>query len=337
MRYRQLGPTGTTVSAFALGTMTFGMEADEAEAFAMLDAFVDAGGTLVDTADVYSAGASEEIVGRWLAGSARSDDVVVATKGRFPLGRGAPEGLDRRYLARALDASLTRLGVERIDLYQTHCWDPLTPVEETLRFLDDAVRAGKIHHVGVSNVTGWQLQRLVLTARHAGLAPVVTLQPHYNLLGREIEWELVPLCVDEGVGILPWSPLGGGWLTGKYRREDRPTGATRLGENPNRGVEDYDKRDTEHTWTVLDAVREVADGRGVSMAEVALAWVTDRPAVSSTILGARDRQQLAANLAAADLVLAPEETARLDAASALPLPVYPYGLLEQMTARRRPS
>ena len=336
MRYRPLGPTGTLVSAFALGTMTFGDETDEEGSHAQLDAFVEAGGTLVDTADVYSAGVSEEIVGRWLARSSRSDEVVLATKGRFPLGEGAPQGLDRRYLSRALDASLRRLGVDHVDLYQTHCWDPLTPVEETLRFLDDAVTSGKVNSVGVSNVTGWQLQRLVMTARAEGLAPVVTLQPQYSLLERGLELELLPLCLDEGVGLLPWSPLGGGWLTGKYFRDERPTGETRLGEDPSRGQEAYDKRGTEHTWEVLDVVREVAEGRGVDMASVALAWVTDRPAVSSTILGARTTEQLAGNLAAADLELDEEETRRLDEVSAVPLPPYPYGFVEEMTAARQP-
>jgi aryl-alcohol dehydrogenase-like predicted oxidoreductase len=197
---------------------------------------------------------------------------------------------------------------------------------ETLGFLDDAVHAGKIHYVGLSNFTGWQLQRAVDLAEFRQLSAPVTLQPQYNLLVREIEWEIVPAAQANGLGMLPWSPLGGGWLTGKYRRDERPAGATRLGENPDRGVEGYDRRSRlERTWDVVDAVREVAEGRGVSMAQVALAWVTDRPAVTSTILGARTLEQLDDNLAAAGLHLSEKETARLDAASDPGAADYPYG------------
>jgi len=238
MERRTLGPSGLIVSAYALGAMTFGNETDEDEAYAMLDAFVEAGGLVIDVADVYVAGASERIVGRWLADRGLRDEVVLATKARFPVGDEAgpnAQGLSRTHLTRAIDASLERLGVEHVDLYQVHAWDPLTPVEEWLTALDDLVRAGKVGHIGVSNLTGWQLQRAALTARHLGLAPIVSLQPQYNLLSREIEWELVPACEAEGIGMLPWSPLGGGWLTGKYRRDERPTGATRLGEDPGAG------------------------------------------------------------------------------------------------------
>jgi aryl-alcohol dehydrogenase-like predicted oxidoreductase len=330
MDYRTLGSSGASVSALALGTMTFGHETDEAGAHAQLDRFVEAGGTLVDTADVYTAGASEEIIGRWLAD--RPADVrgrvVLATKGRFPMGEGPNDvGLSRRHLADALDASLRRLGVERVDLYQVHAYDPWTPLEETFRFLDDAVRAGKVHYVGLSNYTGWQLQRTVDVCERLHLSAPVTLQPQYNLLVREIEWEIVPAAQANGLGLLPWSPLGGGWLTGKYRRDERPTGATRLGEDPDRGVEGYDRRSrVERTWDVVDAVREIAEARGCTMAQVALAWVTDRPAVTSTILGARTLEQLDDNLGAAGLHLSAEETARLDAASDPGAADYPYGV-----------
>ena len=207
-----------------------------------------------------------------------------------------------------------------------HAWDPLTPIEETLGFFDDVVRAGKVRYAGLSNFTGWQVQKAVDVAEARHLPRPVTLQPQYNLLAREIEWEIVPACVENGLGLLPWSPLGGGWLTGKYTRDQRPSGATRLGEDPGRGVEAYDKRAaSERTWAVVDAVQAVAEARGASMAAVALAWVHDRPAVSSVILGARTTEQLTANLAAAGLHLSPEEIARLDAASD-PAPAdYPYG------------
>ncbi|HEY0533049.1 MAG TPA: aldo/keto reductase [Actinoplanes sp.] len=328
MEYRTLGRSGCAVSALCLGTMTFGNESDEKVAHAQLDMFVDAGGTFVDTADVYSAGESERIIGRWLASrpASATEAVVLATKGRFPMAadpNGA--GLSTRHLTRALDASLARLGVDAVDLYQAHAWDPVTPLEETLRTLDGFIRAGKIRYYGFSNFTGWQLTKAVLLARSLGLAGPVSLQPQYSLLVREIEYEIVPASLDAGLGLLPWSPLGGGWLSGKYRRDERPTGATRLGDNPNRGMEAWDRRGTERTWDVIDAVQSVAEARGVSMAEVALAWVTDRPGVTSTILGARTTDQLRANLSAAGLHLTPEETTTLDDASD-PRPTdYPYG------------
>ncbi|MFO7778246.1 MAG: aldo/keto reductase [Nitriliruptoraceae bacterium] len=329
MEYRPLGRSGGVVSSLSLGTMTFGDEADEATSIAQLDAFMEAGGTLIDTADVYAGTESEAIIGRWLSNAPTQvrDQVVIATKGRFPTGDGPNDlGLSRRHLSTALDASLRRLQLDTIDLYQVHAWDPLTPLEETLRFLDDAVSSGKIRYVGLSNFTGWQLQRAVDLAEFHGWSVPVTLQPHYNLLGRELEWEVVPACAANGLGILPWSPLAGGWLTGKYRPDQRPTGASRLGEDPDRGLEAYDRRSAEQrTWDVIDAVRTVADGRGVSMAQVALAWVADRPQVSSVILGARTEEQLADNLGAAGLHLDEEETALLDRASDPDPAGYPYG------------
>lgn len=340
MEHRTLGSGGTAVSTYALGTMTFGVETDEAASHDQLDVFLEAGGTLVDTADVYGAGTpglSEEIVGRWLDDrpSDVTDRVVLATKARFAMGPDANEvGLSRRHLDRALEASLRRLQVDTIDLYQVHAYDPLTPLEETLRFMDDAVRAGKVRYVGLSNFAGWQVQRAVDVADRRGWPVPVTMQPQYNLLAREVEWEVVPACQANRLGLLPWSPLGGGWLTGKYTREQRPTGGTRLGEDPGRGVEAYDARSaSERTWAVIDALQTVAEGRGVPMGRVALAWLHDRPAVSSVILGARTTDQLRDNLAAAGLHLSAEETARLDTASD-PAPAdYPYGRigLEQRT------
>ena len=329
MEYRTLGSSGVSVSTLALGTMTFGTETDEAGSHAQLDQFVEAGGNLVDTADVYSNGVSEQIIGRWLAKQPPEvrEQVVLATKGRFATGPGPNEvGLSRRHLARALDASLDRLGVDTIDLYQVHAWDPHTPIEETLAFLDAAVRAGKVHYVGLSNFTGWQIQKAVDVADMRALVRPVTVQPQYNLLAREVEWEIVPVCEAEGLGLLPWSPLGGGWLTGKYHRDERPTGSTRLGENPERGVEAYDRRAVhERTWDVLGAVEEIARDRGISMAQVALAWLVDRPTVCAVILGARTQEQLADNLGAAGVHLSDDEIHRLDRASN-PTPAdYPYG------------
>jgi aryl-alcohol dehydrogenase-like predicted oxidoreductase len=328
MELRRLGNSGAIVSAWCLGTMTFGNEADEATSFAIMDAYMAAGGNFLDTADVYSSGASEEIVGRWLkARPEEAKQAVVATKGRFPTGNGPNDiGLSRRHLGVALDGSLKRLGVERIDLYQMHAWDALTPLDETLRFLDDAVRAGKIGYYGFSNYVGWQVMKASQIAQRYRFAAPVTLQPQYNLLMRDVELEVVPACLDAGVGLLPWSPLAGGWLTGKYKRDQFPTGATRLGENPKRGGEAYEPRAAqERTWRVLGVLERVAGDRGVSMAEVALAWLVERPAVTSVILGARTVAQLEENIKAATVRLRADDVAALDSVSAPPVTDYPYG------------
>jgi aryl-alcohol dehydrogenase-like predicted oxidoreductase len=332
MEYRTLGRSGCAVSSLCLGTMTFGVETDEQGAHQQLDRFIEAGGNLVDTADVYGDGRSEEIIGRWFADRPAdvTELVVLATKGRFARGQDdSPNGagLSARHLTRALDASLRRLGLDSVDLYQAHAYDPLTPLEETLRTLDAFVQAGKIRYYGLSNFTGWQLTKAVHLARTLNVAEPVTLQPQYSLLAREIEWEIVPAVLDAGMGMLPWSPLGGGWLSGKYQRDQRPTGATRLGDDPNRGMEAYDRRGTQRTWNLIDAVQKVAEDRVVSLAEVALAWVTARPGVTSTILGARTLSQLETNLRSAQFKLTAAEIAALDAASD-PHPVdYPYGEL----------
>ncbi len=263
---------------------------------------------------------------------------MLATKGRFGSGSPNADGLSARHLTRALDASLRRLGLDSVDLYQVHAYDALTPVEETLRTLDRFIQAGKIRYYGLSNFTGWQLTKAVHLARALNVAGPVTLQPQYSLLSREIEWEIVPACLDAGLGLLPWSPLGGGWLSGKYQRDQRPTGDTRLGDDPNRGMEAYDRRGTEQTWNVIDEVQKIAENHGVSMAEVALAWVTARPAVTSTILGARTLEQLEANLGAANLALTEAETAALDAVSHPAVADYPYGELgEDQRSRTLPS
>ncbi len=340
MDYRTLGRSGCAVSNLCLGTMTFGSETDEAGSHAQLDRFLEVGGTLVDTADVYTTGVSEEIIGRWFASRPAdvTERVVLATKGRFPMSS-EPNGLGltTRHLTRALDASLKRLGVETVDLYQVHAFDSWTPLEETLRTLDGFIRAGKIAYYGLSNFTGWQLTKAVHLAAALNLAPPVTLQPQYSLLVRDIEWEIVPAVLDAGMGMLPWSPLGGGWLSGKYKRDERPTGATRLGDNPQRGMEAWDRRGTERTWDVIDAVQSIAEARGISMAEVALAWVTNQPGVTSTILGARTLEQLEMNLAAADLRLTPEETTRLEEVSRTPVGDYPYGELGVQQRNRKLS
>lgn len=328
MELRTLGNSGTIVSEYALGTMTFGAEADEQTSHLIIDTYLEGGGNFIDTADVYSSGTSETIIGRWLAQNpGRRGEVVIATKGRFPMGSGPNDvGLSRTHLRAALDASLSRLGVDHIDLYQMHAWDALTPLEETLGFLDQAVRDGKISYYGFSNYLGWQLTKAAQLARANGWAAPVTLQPQYNLLVRGIEHEVVPAALDAGIGLLPWSPLAGGWLSGKYTRDQAPTGATRLGEDPKRGMEAWDKRNAdERTWEVIDAVAEVAGQTGASSSQVALAWLSDRPAVTSVILGARTVDQLTDNLGAAEVELTDEQRDRLTDASAPRIEDYPYG------------
>lgn len=329
MEERQLGRSGLQVSEFGLGTMTFGAETDEPEAHAMLDRFVDAGGTLIDTADVYAGGTSEEMVGTWLAKRGSSDGLVIATKARFSTSdHPADSGAGRAHLLRAVEASLRRLGTDTIDLYQLHAPDPAVPIEETWETFDDLVRAGKVRAVGVSNFLGWQLERTALVAEHRGWAPLVSLQPQYNLLTRDIELDSMPVCLERHIGILPWSPLGGGWLTGKYSRETRPEGATRLGEDPNRGVEAYDLRNTQRTWRIVEAVEGLAGARRVSMGQVALNWVRQRPGVSSVLLGCRTLNQLEDNLASATWALTSEEMEELTRVSAPGIPIYPHGFLE---------
>ena len=328
MKYRRLGNSGCIVSELALGTMTFGDEADEATSQDIMAAYREAGGNFFDTADVYSQGVSEEIVGRWLkANPGDAKQVVLTTKGRFPMGAGPNDlGLSRRHLRDALDASLRRLQVEHLDLYQMHAFDALTPLEETLGFLGDTIRAGKISYYGFSNFTGWQVTKAVWLAREMGVPAPISLQPQYNLLARGIEHEIVPACLDAGIGILPWSPLGGGWLTGKYKRDSVPTGASRLGDNPNRGMEAYGPRNEDmRTWEILGTVEKIAQDHGASMAQVALAWLKEQPGVTSVILGARSVTQLQDNLGAANLSLTKEDHATLDAVSAPITPDYPYG------------
>jgi aryl-alcohol dehydrogenase (NADP+) len=309
--------------------MTFGHESDEPTSHALLDHYVEAGGNLIDTADVYSRGVSEEIIGRWLRARGGPADLIIATKARFATGDGADDvGAGRAHLEKALESSLRRLGLERIDLYQIHAWDPTTPIEETLETLNDFVEAGKIGAIGVSNFLAWQVERAVLVAAREGWAAIVAVQPQYNLLSRDIELELIPVCLDEEIGILPWSPLGGGWLTGKYGRDTLPKGESRLGEDPDRGVEAYPLRNVDRTWRILDTVRSIANDRGATMSQVALNWLRMRPGVSSVLLGCRNVFQLEDNLAAFTWDLSPEEMGKLDLVSAPGIPTYPHGFLE---------
>jgi len=330
METRRCGGSSLEVSVFGLGTMTFGAESDETTSHEILDAYYESGGRFIDTADVYTQGASEEIIGRWLQ-RRKPDDIVIGTKARFAMGEGPDEsGAGRPHLVKALEASLTRLGVEAIDLYQMHAWDPHVELAETLETLNGFVTDGNVGHIGISNYMGWQLERAIQLSAQNDWAPIVSAQPQYNLLAREIEWDLLPVCLENEIGVLPWSPLGGGWLTGKYSPEQRPSGVSRLGEDPGRGVEAYDLRNTDRTWEVLAAVRRVAQGRGVSMTQVALNWVRNRPGVSSVLLGCRTVEQLRDNLGALTWELDTDELTMLTEVSAPGMPSYPHGFLEKL-------
>ncbi len=331
METRALGPADLEVSVFGLGTMTFGAESDEETSHAILDRYYEAGGRFIDTADVYSKGVSEEIIGRWLEKTGKREEMLIGTKARFSMGdspdmRGAGAG----YLERAVDASLNRLGIDVIDLYQMHAWDPKVPIEETLGALNSFIETGKVRFIGVSNYTGWQIERAVQIANRNGWQSPVSLQPQYNLLARDIELEMLPAAIENGLGILPWSPLGGGWLTGKYSRDSRPTGETRLGEDPNRGVEAYDRRNTERTWKVLEAVEEIANQGGVTMSQVALNWLRNRPSVSSVLLGVRTVDQLDDNLGALEWNLTDGDMSELTRVSAPGIPDYVQGFLDDL-------
>lgn len=328
MEYTTLGRSGLIVSRLALGTMLFGEGAarstPRAEALELLDAYLGAGGNHVDTADVYADGRSEEIVGEGLA--SRRHDVVLATKVRFRTGGGAnDEGLSRRHIIAGVEASLRRLRTDYIDLLYVHCYDPLTPLEETIRALDDVVRAGKVRYLGISNFKAWQLMRAQALADALGAHRFIAAQYQYSLVEREIEREFVDLCASEGLGLVPWGPLGGGFLTGKYTRGG--AGAGRIADTPAEAEEYWERRATERNWATVECVREIADRLDAEPSQVALAWLLRRPQVDSVILGARTLAQLHDNLAAARLAVPADDLASLTRVSALP-EAYPYRMIE---------
>jgi aryl-alcohol dehydrogenase-like predicted oxidoreductase len=326
MEYRQLGRSGLRVSKLTLGTMGFGgggQFRDVGEigvdgARRQIDIALDAGVNVIDTADIYSGGAAEEIVGQALGG--RRDQVLLATKARFPMGPGPNDaGLSRHHLIRACEASLRRLGTDHVDLYQVHEWDGQTPLEETLGALDHLLQSGKVRYVGCSNFAGWQVMKALGIAARTGLPAFASQQIYLSLQERSAEYEIVPSAIDQGLGLLIWSPLAGGLLTGKYRRgQPAPPGSRRAGEWSEPPIYDEDR-----LYDTIEVLVEVAEHHGVAPAQVALAWLLARPGITSVIVGARTEEQLSANLAAAELELTADEHARLDAVSRPPL-IYPF-------------
>jgi aryl-alcohol dehydrogenase-like predicted oxidoreductase len=325
MEYRYLGRTGLKVSELCLGAMTFGRESTKAESDRMLDHFIAVGGNFIDTADVYSKGLSETILGRWLKKQNRAD-LVIATKVRFSMGDSPNDmGLSRKHILAGIDASLKRLATDYVDLYQIHSWDPGAPLEETLQTLDGLVKSGKVRYIGASNVAAWQLQKAIDISRHNGWEPFSCLQPLYNLLDRELEWGLVPVCLNEGVGIIPWSPLRGGWLSGKYQRGmDAPPGGTRVDEAEKQGwSESWRAYANEHTWSIIDVVQEISAETGKSPAQIALNWLLQMPGVTAPIIGVRNLNHLKDNLGSTGWSLTAEQMIKLNDVSRKPLP-YPY-------------
>ncbi|MCM3728790.1 aldo/keto reductase [Neobacillus cucumis] len=325
MEFRYLGKTGLRVSELCLGTMTFGRETSEQDSFKILDRFVAEGGNFIDTADVYTRGISEEIVGKWLQEQKR-DDFVIATKVRFPMGEGPNDiGLSRKHIMNGVKESLRRLGTDYIDLYQVHAWDPRTPLEETLSTLNDLVREGLVRYIGASNFKGWQLQKAIDTSRQNGWEAFVCLQPQHNLLCRATEWELLDVCINEGLGVIPWSPLRGGWLSGKYTKDMvTPPENTRVALAEKEGWgESWSNYNNEFTWQVLETLYAVAKEAEKTPAQAAINWLLNQPAVTAPIIGARTMEQLEANLGAAGWSLTKEQIDRLNRASDIYV-TYPY-------------
>jgi aryl-alcohol dehydrogenase-like predicted oxidoreductase len=327
MEYRQLGGSGLKVSALSFGTATFGGgnaffsawgNTDVAEASRLIDICLEAGVTLFDTADVYSAGLSEEVLGKAIAG--RRDRLLLSTKATFRMGNGPNElGSSRYHLIRACEDSLRRLNTDHIDIYTLHGFDALTPVEETLRTLDTLVQSGKVRYIACSNFSGWHLMKSLATAERYGWSRYIAHQAFYSLVGREYEWELMPLAIDQKVGTIVWSPLAAGVLSGKIRRGRSAPDGTRVQQIGSEGLHiPYEK-----VYEIVDAIDIIANETGKSVSQIALNWLLQRPTVASVIVGARDEEQLKHNLSAVDWSLTSEQVAALDKASEIPT-IYPY-------------
>ena len=333
MEYRFLGNTGLKVSELAFGTQTFGWGADEKTAHALADLFLEAGGNLFDTADSYNSGVAESMLGSWLKARKNRHSVIVATKVFFPTGDGPNDaGASRKHIFHSINESLDRLKTDYVDLYQIHCFDLSTPLEETLSALDDLVRAGKIRYMGASNYTASQLEKALMLSEIHQWESFSALQAEYSLIVRSTEWELLPLCKEEGVGFLAWSPVAGGWLTGKYGRNQPPPSNSRAGRK-DRWDDQPEQRESELTWRIIDNLIEIGKDCGKTPAQIALNWILQRPGITASILGVRTLEQLKENLGCIGWQLSEEEMNKLKKASDVPLP-YPYRFIERYTRRR---
>ncbi|GAK58945.1 aldo/keto reductase [Candidatus Vecturithrix granuli] len=333
MHYKFLGKSGLKVSEIALGIQTFGWCADEKAAHTILDRFIEAGGNFLDMADSYNEGQAEQIMGTWLQSGKNRAALVIATKTFFPTGKGPNDmGLTRKHIHTEIDNSLRRLHTDYIDLYQLHCFDASTPLEETLGALDDLVHSGKVRYIGASNFTASQLQKALMLSNINRWNSFISLQPEYSLLVRSTEWELLPFCREAGLAVLPWSPLAGGWLTGKYRKDQPPPADSRVGRK-DRWDDQAEQRASELTWRVIDALVAIGNERGKTPAQIALNWLLQQPGVTSPIIGARTLEQLDDNLGSTGWALNAEERERLNAASAIPL-LYPYSFIERYSRKR---
>ncbi len=333
MKYHPIGKSGLITSNLTLGTMIFGEQSSrstpKAEALQIIHRYLEAGGNHLDTADVYAEGRSEEIVGEAISG--RRSEVIIATKVRFRTQAHANgEGLSRVHIIDEVHASLRRMQTDYIDLLYLHCFDPITPLEETIRALDDLIRSGKVRYLGISNFKAWQLMKAQGLAQQLNTNAFIAAQYQYSLVKRDLEYEFFDLLQSEGLGLLPWGPLGGGFLTGKYSKEG-PTGG-RIATTDEGTEESWARRNTEQNWRILDKVRELADKYSASPTQIALAWILAKPVAPSVILGVRTMEQLEDNLKASELSLAPGDVAALDKVSKLP-ELYPYRMIEDYGSR----
>jgi aryl-alcohol dehydrogenase-like predicted oxidoreductase len=330
MKYKLLGSTGLKVSELCLGTMTFGGKGwakmigtlDQAAVDTIVKRSIDAGINFIDTANVYSEGWSEELTGQSIKNlGLNRDDLVIATKVRGQMGQGPNDsGLTRKHILRQVEASLKRLGTDYIDLYQIHSFDPLTPWQETLWVLDDLVKSGKVRYIGASNLAAWQLMKALDFSTYTRVAGFISLQAYYTIAGRDLEREIIPLLNDQKVGLLVWSPLAGGFLSGKYKRDD-------MGKEGRRTGFDFPPVDKDRAFNILDVLHPMAKDKGVSVAQLALAWLLHQPAVTSVIIGANKMEQLEDNLASVNVTLSREDLERLDEVSRLPAE-YPGWMLD---------
>jgi aryl-alcohol dehydrogenase-like predicted oxidoreductase len=311
MEYRNLGRTGLKVSELCMGTMTFGWTAPEEQSFAVLDAYVESGGNFLDTANVYSRGVSEEIIGRWLKARGNRHEIVIATKVRGKMGDGPNDvGLSRKHILDSIEASLRRLQVEYVDLYQAHSDDRSVPLEESLEAFDNLVQRGLVRYIGASNYDAWRLMKALAISEASGFARFDSLQPEYSLAERsEFERELEPLCLEEGIGVIPYSPLAAGFLTGKYRRDQQIPQSARAQNVRRRYMH-------EEGFRLIDCLDEIAGRHGATTAQVALAWLLTRPSITSPIIGSNSPEQWRELAGATDIQLAPDEVSAVDEASA---------------------